>query len=240
MTHRKTDTDLISASLDGELSWTERLQVLVKSRTQPGFRRQLNQHRELQARYRKQMQRIDETPLPDSLQQLLGTTKQPPTDTSVPWKARVQQAMESFSWQPATAFALSLVLVTALIVVRPDGNPRTLLSELEQTIQDEQLSQTLSGSSFVSELGSVEVVLAFKTAPGEVCKLVNVSGTTSAQSVFCQQGNSWTTVVAEPVSHSITGSYQLADDGLADPVAAFINTNMLGGVMSREEEAALR
>jgi len=224
---KKSDQEIISAFLDGELTDLERA----------SFEKRLLQDNALAAKFadfsendnhlKQQFSAIDDTPVPDSIMNLLKESSQqtPPSNANV---------VELKSWRRTSwlSVAASLLIVAFALPLL-----LTMVNENKQTLAD-VLNSEISGQTVnLDTTTDVELVMSFNDSSGHFCREYMVSRTSSReQSVACKIDGEWQTQISDSINLEGSNTYQPASGGHSTKVESWLDSNMASVAWSLDLE----
>lgn len=241
-----TDSELISAYLDGELSDIERSQFEQRLQQDDALAQQLVEFEQCDVALKQHYSAIDDKPVPDGILSMLesdetlpGETAQNVTPISSASKARHSEASEDNNvvklsqwrtqWLPVAASFLMIALAIPLVMQSDDHSPSRLTWVLNEAT-----------SGTVSQLADnqhIHINMSFDDGQGRLCReylLVEPSNTT--HNIACYADGHWQTQVSGAVVTAKGQQYQPASGELSATVEAWLDNNMASDALSLEQE----
>ncbi|HSD68010.1 MAG TPA: hypothetical protein VLB07_00595, partial [Woeseiaceae bacterium] len=195
-----TDDERLSAWLDGELPRGEAMRLEERLAAEPPLARRLERMREAGRKAQQAFHAIDETPLPQSVLDLLkddGADRL--QDTEGAKIVRLQPRAPRF-FQVPVAIAASVALVAGFLVhdlLTPQGSGESVLPMSGMVAGDSGLYQLLEKTSAgetvrLPDDGNGEVVLTFQGEDGDWCRQFRLgSATADLYGLACRQPGGW-------------------------------------------------
>lgn len=220
----RSDDELLSAYIDGELADDETERLTARLAAEPGLAGRLEALRSSDEATRRLYEQLDERPLPDAVLELLEEPENDAADNVVPMPLQAERRW----FAPPVALAASVALVAGVLAgnyffggpgpaplyagaVNADGDLHRLL-ESEISARPVELDES----------GTGRVLLTFESTEGTYCRQFRLDREAeSVQGLACRRGDAWH---LDTVSYGpATGAgYQTATGTVAPAVAAAV------------------
>lgn len=242
----KTDDEILSSYIDGELSRDEADALTERLANEPALMQRLEALRSADSAVRDVYAAIDDAPLPDAVLDLFE--QKPSEDTADNVVAFPVRGFRQFLQAPV-AIAASVALIAGVLladIFRQGTIPAfDEVSLVAGTIDAQSGLHDLlenSASGVPRDLGNgatAELVLSFEDSSGDFCRQLAVSETgRSAHGVACRRGDAWQLeVVAYGVPASPTGQFTMAAGAIPEAVTTAVDGLIgAGETLDREQE----
>lgn len=227
----KTDDELLSAYIDGELDAGDGERLTARLAAEPELAERLAELRCADEATRRLYARLDEQPVPAAILDLLGDPDTGSADNVVAMPVRAR-----YKWfGPPVALAASVALVAGVLAgnfffgdrdAGLDGslsagrvNPQ---SDLHRLLESEPSARPVE----LDESGSGRILLTFESTEGNYCRQFRLDReASSVQGLACRRNQAWQ---LDTVSYGPgTGSgYQTASGTVAAAVAAAVQARI--------------
>jgi len=214
---KKSDSEIISAFLDNELSEPE--VAIFKKRLQEDalFANEFAKYSENDLALKQHVSLIDNVPVPDSIMNLLRDAEQntPASNSNI-----VQLA----SWRDPKwlSLAASFLIVTLLapVVWYSSNEDSPSLANI--------LSSEVSGQSIALDSNTqVVLVMSFQDRQGNFCREYRLSKSTgNEQAVACNVNGKWETQVSDSIQVASSQTYQTASSASSEKIERWLDENM--------------
>lgn len=224
---KKSDSELISAFLDNELSELELASFKKRLQEDVRFADDFTQYSENDLALKLQASVIDGTPVPESIMNLLAESEQK-TQTS---DSNIVQlaSWKHPKWLSIAASFLIVTLVTPMLWYANTQNDQSLASVL---------SSEVSGQTVTLEAGKiVALVMSFKDRQGNFCREYRLSQADgSEQTIACNIDGTWQTQISDAILLDNRQAYQTASSSSSEKIEAWLDENMADIALSIEIE----
>lgn len=214
---KKSDSEIISAFLDNELSEPE--VAIFKKRLQEDalFANEFAKYSENDLALKQHVSLIDNVPVPDSIMNLLRDAEQntPASNSNI---------VQSASWRDPKwlSLAASFLIVTLLApVVWYSSNQDS--PSLANILSSEVSGQTIALDSNTQ----VALVMSFQDRQGNFCREYRLSKSTgNEQAVACNVNGKWETRVSDIIQVASNQTYQPASSASSEKIERWLDENM--------------
>jgi len=227
---KQSDTELISAFLDGELSDNERKQFEQRLSEDQDFATNFANFSENDQALLAAYSKIDDTPIPSAILDILA---EPAQSNDVPQNnERQDNVVELSSWRQSKWLAVAasfLVIALALPL---------LMTKNEQSLADVLDSEVSGQTVVINSSTSVELVMSFSDSQGQFCReyVTTEAAKKMQHQIACKLNGRWQTQVSEAYTPSNSANYRAASELSSAKIEAWLDANMSGIPMSQENE----
>lgn len=224
---KKSDTEMISAFLDDELSEEERRDVKERLVKDEAFAKCFAEFNAGDQALKQTFSVIDDTPIPDSILSLLRESekKVPVNTNNVLSFKRWQQA----KWLPIAASFLIIVLALPVLLTMNQPSGLTVASVLDTQVSGQIIE--------ISASTEVELLMSFNDNQGNFCReYVFSQSAQTEQRIACKVDGVWQTQISDSVVGVSGNNYQAASAGGSDKIEGWLDANMVGIPFSTKME----
>jgi hypothetical protein len=224
---KKSDIEIISAFLDNELSEAERSHFEERLITDEAFAQAFAAHSENEQALQQAFSAINETPIPDSILNLLRESeKEMPAS-----KGKVVELnnWRGSKWLPiAASFLIVALALPAWLTMNEQDGPKVA------SVLDSELSgQTIE----IDASTSLALVMSFSDKQGHFCReYLFLQSSITEQRVACKIDDVWHTKVSDMIDAVGGNNYQVASGEGANKIEMWLDLNMLGIPLSTSAE----
>lgn len=214
---KKSDSEIISAFLDNELSEVE--VAIFKKRLQEDavFANEFAIYRQNDLALKQHASLIDKVPVPESIMNLLRETGQD-TQTSNSNVVQLRSWRDPKWLSLAASFLIVTLLAPALWYASNQDTP-----SLAHILSSEVSGQTIA----LDNDTQVTLVMSFKDRQGNFCREYRLSkSTVNEQTITCNISGQWETQVSDGTQTTVSQVYQTASSASSEKIERWLDENM--------------
>ena len=224
---KKSDSEIISAFLDNELSELEVANFKKRQQEDVLFANEFAEYSENDLALKQHVSLIDNVPVPESIMNLLTE----PEQDKVASNSNVFQLAGRThpKWLSIAASFLIIAFLAPVFWYSSNQDSPSLAYILSSEVSGQTIA--LDGNARVA------LVMSFKDRQGNFCREYRLSQSTgSEQTVACNINGKWETQVSDRIQAAVSQAYQTASSASSAEIERWLDENMVDIPFSTQME----